>query len=86
MADKYLKDDSAIRTERPQLLQEAFDKHMNHQYALQWFDNEIKQLTGIDVFNEPFNHDKILSMSLIMTHGSFCEWRDMDSNPSQHNA
>ncbi|GAK16772.1 LOW QUALITY PROTEIN: capsular polysaccharide synthesis enzyme CpsE [Vibrio sp. JCM 19053] len=57
MADKYLKDDSAIRTERPQLLQEAFDKHMNHQYALQWFDNEIKQLTGIDVFNESFNHE-----------------------------
>ncbi|MCK8062884.1 MULTISPECIES: putative capsular polysaccharide synthesis family protein [Vibrio] len=57
MADKYLKDDSAIRTERPQLLQEAFDKHMNHQYPLQWFDNEIKQLTGIDVFNEPFNHE-----------------------------
>ncbi|MCV5836652.1 putative capsular polysaccharide synthesis family protein, partial [Escherichia coli] len=50
MAEKYLNDDSAIRSERPQLLQEAFEEHMNHHYPLEWFDNEIKTLTGIDVF------------------------------------
>ncbi|EGQ9051320.1 capsular biosynthesis protein [Vibrio parahaemolyticus] len=57
MAEKYLNDDSAIRSERPQLLQEAFEEHMNHHYPLEWFDNEIKTLTGIDVFNKPFDHE-----------------------------
>ncbi|WP_104038309.1 putative capsular polysaccharide synthesis family protein [Vibrio jasicida] len=56
MADKYLKDDSAVRSERPQLLHEAFEEHVNHQYPLEWFDNEIKALTGIDVFVQPFDH------------------------------
>ncbi|WP_051117266.1 putative capsular polysaccharide synthesis family protein [Vibrio campbellii] len=55
MADKYLKDDSAVRSERPQLLHEAFEEHVNHQYPLEWFDNEIKALTGIDVFAQPFD-------------------------------
>ncbi|WP_199454735.1 putative capsular polysaccharide synthesis family protein [Vibrio owensii] len=57
MADKYLKDDSAVRSERPQLLHEAFEEHVNHQYPLQWFDNEIKALTGIDVFAQPFDQE-----------------------------
>ncbi len=57
MADKYLKDDSAVRSERPQLLHETFENHVNHNYPLEWFDNEIKVLTGIDVFSQPFNHE-----------------------------
>jgi len=57
VADKYLKDDSAVRSERPQLLHEAFEEHVNHHYPLEWFDNEIKALTGIDVFIHPFDHE-----------------------------
>ncbi len=57
MADKYLKDDSAVRSERPQLLHETFENHVNHHYPLEWFDNEIKALTGIDVFSQPFDHE-----------------------------
>lgn len=40
MAAKYLNDDSAVRSERSQLLHEAFEEHVNHQYPLEWFDNE----------------------------------------------
>jgi hypothetical protein len=58
VADKYLKDDSAIRSERPQLLHETFESHVNHHYPLEWFDNEIKALTGIDVFIQPFDHER----------------------------
>ncbi|MGR5423694.1 putative capsular polysaccharide synthesis family protein [Vibrio harveyi] len=57
MAAKYLNDDSAVRSERSQLLHEAFEEHVNHQYPLEWFDNEIKPLTGIDVFTHPFDHE-----------------------------
>ncbi len=56
MVDKYLKDDSVVRSEQPHLLHETFENHVNHHYPLEWFDNEIKALTGIDVFSQPFDH------------------------------
>ncbi len=63
MAAKYLNDDSAVRSERSQLLHEAFEEHVNHQYPLEWFDNEIKPLTGIDVFTHPL----IMSLDIKFT-------------------
>ena len=43
------------RIEWDALLADAFERSFNHEYALDWFDRELKRLTGIDVFARPFD-------------------------------
>ncbi|WP_117233112.1 putative capsular polysaccharide synthesis family protein [Vibrio maerlii] len=58
LSNKYLIDDSAVREEKKNLLAETYVECLNHQYPLDWFDKEIKKLTGIDVFQTPFDSVK----------------------------
>lgn len=46
------------RVEWEALIADAFERSFNHEYALDWFDRELKRLTGIDVFARPFDTDQ----------------------------
>lgn len=46
------------RVEWNALIADAFERSFNHEYALDWFDRELKRLTGIDVFARPFDGDQ----------------------------
>jgi hypothetical protein len=46
------------RIEWDALIADAFERSFNHAYALDWFDRELKRLTGIDVFARPFDADQ----------------------------
>jgi len=39
------------------LTQQYFIKQMNHTYPLQWFDDEFKKMTTVDVYKTEFNHE-----------------------------
>ncbi len=57
LSHKYLIDDSVVREEKQGLLAETYLECLNHNYPLEWFDKEIKKLTGIDVFQTPFDSE-----------------------------
>lgn len=44
-----------MREEGHQLLIDAFNELFPHKYPCDWFDLELKRLTGIDVFQHPFD-------------------------------
>jgi hypothetical protein len=46
----------ATRSQDPAVLQEAFEKHYVHNYPLTWFDDELKRMTGVDIYAQPFDH------------------------------
>jgi hypothetical protein len=54
-AEKYKYDN---RFESMQNLYDAFEKVFDHDYALEWFDKEIKNFTGIDIFKHEFDKEK----------------------------
>lgn len=41
-----------------ELMNEYFIKKMNHNYPLEWFENEFKLMTGFDVYKHPFDKDE----------------------------
>jgi len=43
------------RFENIENLYDAFDKVFDHNYALSWFDKEIKRFTNIDIYNYSFD-------------------------------
>ena len=47
-----------MRDEGFELLFDAFSEMFPHEYPTQWFDNELKVLTGIDVFGYDFSHEQ----------------------------
>jgi hypothetical protein len=47
-----------IREDGVEFLEEVFSESYDHNYQLEWFDKEIKRLTGIDIFNENYNTKK----------------------------
>jgi hypothetical protein len=55
ISKKYIIDKSVIRGEGKAVLLDAFTDVFNHSYCLDWFDNELYPLTGIDVYREPFD-------------------------------
>ena len=46
------------RGEGMELLYETFENAYDYNFALDWFDMELKRLTGIDVFDYPFDKNK----------------------------
>ncbi|CAH9056756.1 hypothetical protein PSECIP111854_01857 [Pseudoalteromonas sp. CIP111854] len=48
----------ATRTQDPEVLNDAFLKHFEHDYPLFWFDNELKRMTGVDVYKHHFDKSK----------------------------
>lgn len=44
-----------MRDEGQELLIDAFNEMFPHSYPSTWFDRELKQLTGIDIFEHPFD-------------------------------
>ena len=46
--------DANAKTEGLDLLIECYRDFFNHDYAEHWFDNEIRRLTGIDIFKHGF--------------------------------
>ena len=57
-----------MREEGHQLLIDAFNELFPHKYPCDWFDLELKRLTGIDVFQHPF--DKAAGF-MTVSHGPF---------------
>jgi len=49
------------RCQTASLLSEVFTQEFNHEYAINWFQNEFFPMTGIDVFKYPFNKAKGMS-------------------------
>ena len=47
-----------MRDEGFELLFDAFSEMFPHEYPTEWFDNELKALTGIDVFGYDFSHEQ----------------------------
>lgn len=47
-----------IREGGIEFLKDVFDESFDHKYQLEWFDKEIKKLTGINIFNENYDVDK----------------------------
>lgn len=56
LSETYLAGDFS-RTESANVLQIAFYNHLNHDYALNWFDAELKPLSGVDVYATEFDSD-----------------------------
>ncbi|TMP45695.1 hypothetical protein CWB96_10955 [Pseudoalteromonas citrea] len=48
----------ATRTQDPQALIKAFEMHYQQSYPLTWFDDELKKMTGLDIYAEPFDMAK----------------------------
>ena len=46
------------RNEGPEFLFEAFENAYDHFYFDRWFDRELKRLTGIDIFEHPFDKER----------------------------
>lgn len=46
------------RREGPEFLYETFETAFDHFYFDHWFDKELKRLTGIDIFEYPFDMEK----------------------------
>ena len=57
-----------MRDEGQELLVDAFNELFPHDYPCTWFDREVKQLTGIDVFEHPFDRSEGYS---IITNGPY---------------
>ncbi|MBU1642566.1 putative capsular polysaccharide synthesis family protein [bacterium] len=47
-----------IREGGIEFLKDVFDESYDHQYQFQWFDKEIKRLTGIDIFTKNYDPQK----------------------------
>ena len=43
------------RNQQVGLLPEVFESEFPHNYPLCWFDQELKQMTQLDIYSEPFN-------------------------------
>jgi len=39
-------------------LQETFGRHLDRLFQMDWFDTEFNPITGIDVFNHPFDRER----------------------------
>lgn len=46
------------RSEREDLLMEAYEQTFDHDYYDKWFDREIKRFSGIDIFSYNFDNEK----------------------------
>lgn len=57
LAEAYIVD-GLSKQEGAEVLRSAFYRRVNHAYALNWFDVELKVLTGIDVFSTEFDPEK----------------------------
>jgi hypothetical protein len=47
----------ATRCENSSLLIDVFNSEFDHDYALNWFDNEFAIMTGLNIYDYDFNHD-----------------------------
>ena len=55
LADYVVSAKASAKTEGLELLQACYEEHFNHDYFDSWFNNEIKKLTGVDVFKYPYH-------------------------------
>lgn len=57
----YVEYDKAYRVPRDadgMILHEVFEKVFPHLYAIEWFDKEIRRLTGIDIYKYKYDREK----------------------------
>ncbi|CCQ10307.1 Capsular polysaccharide synthesis enzyme CpsE [Pseudoalteromonas luteoviolacea B = ATCC 29581] len=66
----------ATRVQDKTILQRAFYEVFPHQYPLNWFDDEFKRLTGIDIYQYPY--DKSLGAQLVEVPGTSVLLLDID--------
>ncbi|XQW85912.1 putative capsular polysaccharide synthesis family protein [Thalassotalea piscium] len=50
------------RSQPKSLLTKVFNEAFDHDYPLNWFDNEFKPMTNIDVFSKPFKREQGYSL------------------------
>ena len=47
-----------VSSEDPDMLVDCFKETFDHRYPLEWFDRELKRLTGLDVYEHPFDTER----------------------------
>ncbi|WP_281556612.1 putative capsular polysaccharide synthesis family protein [Thalassomonas sp. RHCl1] len=48
----------ATRSQGADLLMEVFNQEFNHQYPLDWFEQEFLPMTGINIYEHPFDSEQ----------------------------
>jgi hypothetical protein len=66
----------ATRTQDTHVLMKAFEMHYQQSYPLTWFDNELKKMTGLDIYAQPFDMTK----GLVTVSNTKCEVMCLDIN------
>lgn len=67
------------RFQSSSLLEEVFNERFDHEYPLQWFDEELKRITGIDVYDYPYkNEPQVIEKGRVSIF--LCDIKDIDAS------